>query len=425
MIRETLTHLVSKGYAMRFNPDIARVTCCGLKDFCSNFAFHFGFQCLVTLTRSIYGLPKIAGNFGKEVVKGRKIRIRDPLLYKFVAFLCGLHVLKARSRALHTRNDLNDKDSLDPWNHWHGICNLHAGKRIRSPAHRERWKSRPEAENMKKAFKTRSSVTREGIGSGKEKGMRNRRIGRVGLAAMILVVSAPALGWAFIAKDAKPTASGDVGIYSQYIWRGFALSDDSVVIQPSATVEYAGFRLNLWGNLDTDYPPSLTTPGNEYQWNETDFTLAYDRGFGPVAVGVGYIYYALDAVPDSQEIYLSLGADVPLSPTFTVYREMAYDPGWYMNLGISYSHELTESGISLDLAGSVGYLDPDGGAGGYFNEALISLGFTIPFCEYFSVSPMVAYTVYLSGKAYDTLKANPFDNKAEHIYGGVSLSVAF
>ena len=253
--------------------------------------------------------------------------------------------------------------------------------------------------------------------------MLNKRIRIFGLAVVLVTVYFSMSAWA-TAEDVKPTASGDVGIFSQYIWRGLAFSDESVVIQPSATLEYYGFSMNLWGNLDTDYPPSLTTPGNGYQWNETDWTLAYDRSFGPVAVGVGYIYYGLDSVPDSQELYLSLGADVLLAPTFTVYREMAYYPGWYMNLGISHSFELTDSGISLDLGGSLGYIDVDGDSG-YFNDALVSLGFTIPFCDYFSVSPMVAYSVYLSRKAYDNLQAGSLDGKAEHIFGGVTLSVAF
>ena len=37
---------------------------------------------------------------------------------------------------------------------------------------------------------------------------------------------------------AKPNASADIGVFSQYIWRGFELSYDSIVIQPSLTVGY-------------------------------------------------------------------------------------------------------------------------------------------------------------------------------------------
>jgi hypothetical protein len=36
-------------------------------------------------------------------------------------------------------------------------------------------------------------------------------------------------------KADRPTASADVAFLSQYIWRGYALSKDSLVIQPSVT----------------------------------------------------------------------------------------------------------------------------------------------------------------------------------------------
>ncbi len=59
-----------------------------------------------------------------------------------------------------------------------------------------------------------------------------------------------------MAED-KPTAEVSVLASSKYVWRGFELSDDSIVLQPSATVAYKGFSANLWGNLDTDQDTSL------------------------------------------------------------------------------------------------------------------------------------------------------------------------
>jgi hypothetical protein len=50
-----------------------------------------------------------------------------------------------------------------------------------------------------------------------------------------------------------PAASADLSVLSNYVWRGYVLSDDSLVIQPSVTVGYKGFGLNLWGNLDSDF----------------------------------------------------------------------------------------------------------------------------------------------------------------------------
>jgi len=179
--------------------------------------------------------------------------------------------------------------------------------------------------------------------------MKNRSI--IKLAAvtamgfLVLIFSSMNL-WA--EDEAKPSASADIGIFSQYIWRGYELSKDSIVIQPSATVSYQDFSFNLWGNLDTDL---YTDPNGEAQFDETDMTLSYDKSFGMVSLGVslgaGYIYYGLDGVDDSQEIYLSLGLDTLLSPTLTVYREIAHLPSWYLSMGISHSFELPKE-MTLD-----------------------------------------------------------------------------
>jgi uncharacterized protein (TIGR02001 family) len=238
-----------------------------------------------------------------------------------------------------------------------------------------------------------------------------------GEAGAVTPAAAPA------AEEAlRPTFTADFGVFSQYVWRGYALSRDSAVFQPSFTVEYWGFSLNLWGNLDMGVPGSEDYP----PWNETDLTVAYDRSFGPVDVGVGYIYYGLHGAEerDSQEVYVSVGVDTLLSPSFSAYREIAYYPGWYLNLGVSHSLDLIPDRLSAALGASFGYMDPDGG-GGYFNDAAVSLEFTVPIGQYFTLTPMVAYTFYLSGKSYDELRAGSVDGKADHIYGGATLSVSF
>jgi len=46
-------------------------------------------------------------------------------------------------------------------------------------------------------------------------------------------------------EEERPTLTADVAFMSQYIWRGYELSKDSLVIQPSVTAAYKGFSLNL------------------------------------------------------------------------------------------------------------------------------------------------------------------------------------
>lgn len=236
-------------------------------------------------------------------------------------------------------------------------------------------------------------------------------------------------------EEEKPSASADVAVLSKYVWRGYELSKDSAVIQPSMTVSYKGFGFNLWGNLDTDVYQSA----NSESFNETDMTLSYDKSFGMVGLGAGYIYYGLDGVADSQEIYVSAGLDTLLSPSLTVYREIAHLPSWYLSLGISHSFELPKE-ITLDLAGSIGYyvsddddfVKVDGNLNqttdkySAFHDGLVSVGLTIPWGAYFTVTPMVAYSFPLTNDAKNLIQYNnAYSNDSDYLFGGITLSMAF
>ncbi|MBI5584469.1 MAG: hypothetical protein HY892_11660 [Deltaproteobacteria bacterium] len=238
-------------------------------------------------------------------------------------------------------------------------------------------------------------------------------------------------------EEPKPYFSGAVAGLSQYIWRGYELSKDSVVIQPSLTVGYQGFEANLWGNLDTN---DKFTKADKTNWNETDLTLSYTYDFGPVKLGGGYIYYALEGVEDSQELYLKIAGNVLLSPTLSIYREIANYPGWYFNLGISHSFNLTKE-ITLDLGAAIGSqisdtdkivkydsnLQPttDKYDGFHLHDGNFSVGLTIPFGKYFSVKPVLAYSVALSDDAKNRIRGTSLSDKNDFLYGGIILTAAF
>jgi len=234
----------------------------------------------------------------------------------------------------------------------------------------------------------------------------------------------------------RPTASASVALMSQYIWRGYALSKDSLVVQPSATAAYKGFKLNLWGNLDTDCYQGPYE--GDSKWNETDLTFGYDHSFGILGVGAGFVYYALDGADDWKEFYLSLGLDTILAPTLTVYREVSKNQGWYVLLGISHSFELPMD-MSLNLSGSVSYwgsdndnmlernsdLSTNGKRFSGLHDGLVSVGLTIPFWKYFTVVPSIYYAFPLSHQADNEIQYVSWGGNANHVFGGVTLSVAF
>ncbi len=262
---------------------------------------------------------------------------------------------------------------------------------------------------------------------------RNRRIWACIVVVAVIFTSHAAV---LAADETKPTAALDLGVFSQYIWRGFELSHNSVVVQPSATLAYNGFSFNVWGNLDTN-KKTIAVDGsesNEAKYNETDLTFAYAKDLGPVKLGGGLIYYALDGIQDSQELFVSATLNTILNPTLSVYREIAHLPAWYVSLGISHSQEIVDK-ITLDLAASAGYYHSDDSDFSEvkdpetkyraFHNGLVSAGLTIPFGEYVSVKPMIAYSFPLSGTADDYITATSISDHSSFFYGGVTLSAAF
>lgn len=246
------------------------------------------------------------------------------------------------------------------------------------------------------------------------------------------------------ADEVKPTANASTGVYSQYIWRGWEESRDSIVIQPSITVSYYGVSVNLWANLDTNRYESI--PGNSdphygtNDFNETDLTISYDGTAGKFLYGVGYIYYALDIVSpmDTQEIYAKLGVDTLLKPTLTVYRDIDQFPGYYFLVSVAHSLPLGDSKATLDLGARAGYYISDDEA---FTEAnstekysalhdgVLSAGLTIPVSQYLTVSPQISYSFALSSKSKDKLKADNLatfgEDKSSFICGGITASLVF
>jgi hypothetical protein len=235
-----------------------------------------------------------------------------------------------------------------------------------------------------------------------------------------------------VVDEDRPEFSADVAFLSQYVWRGYGLSKDSLVIQPSITAGFKGFALNLWGNLDTNYDDTGS------KWNETDLTFSYGHSFGIVGLEAGYIYYALDGVDDSKEFYLSAGVDVLLAPTLTVYREIASYKGWYIDLGLSHSFELPYE-MSLDLGATFAYYKSDndnmldynddnlatGDRFSGFHDGSLSVGLTIPFYKYFTVTPSIAWAFPLSSSAGNEMSALSLDGRSNHLLGGITLSMAF
>lgn len=240
-------------------------------------------------------------------------------------------------------------------------------------------------------------------------------------------------------EEAKPTASASVDFLNQYVWRGYALSDDrkGMVIQPSVTVSYLGFSLNVWGNFDT-YDRNPVGPELGPAWNETDITLSYTRELVKDLNGtLGMIYYALDKVDDSFEVYAGLSYTLPwFTVGVTGYREISHYPGWWVMLDLSKNIKLPCYDWSIDLGGNFIYQASDD-QGAYpnppnfdepysnFHAGTLTAAINFPIGKYLTISPKVGYSFPLSGHADDLIEGLSWDNDSNHVYGGLRITASF
>ncbi|MCH2209208.1 MAG: hypothetical protein MK132_25545 [Lentisphaerales bacterium] len=206
------------------------------------------------------------------------------------------------------------------------------------------------------------------------------------------------------AQDEKAwSISIDQGIYDKYIWRGIQFNEEGVnqgALDASYDMGDLGtFGANVWYNLDLD---SENSEANDF--SEVDYTFYWEKNFDSLTIGAGHIYYDFSEVNlgSTREVYVSAGLDVILAPSITVYYDYEDVDGFYVDLSIGHSFELTEE-LTLNLGANLGWADDDqaeayygadengqSGDSGFTNYALsASLDFAV--CENVTVTPSVMY----------------------------------
>ncbi len=226
------------------------------------------------------------------------------------------------------------------------------------------------------------------------------------------------------AGETETSGSASVDVMSNYVWRGIKLSN-SYVVQPSVGITYDGFGANLWANWDDDW-------ADAGEHTETDLTLNYTFSIDKFSFDTGYIYYALESALDTQEIYVSAGYDVILSPTLTVYFDYEEGDGAFTVASIGHSLELSKD-IALNLGASASYnmnnlvmgTDTSGNDFSALYNGEISASAGIPVADAISVEPVIAFTFPLSNKAEDAIEAMSDDSESSVVYGGVNATLSF
>lgn len=213
--------------------------------------------------------------------------------------------------------------------------------------------------------------------------------------------------------------SYDLALDSAYVWRGLTFTDGAV-FQPAVTAAHdSGFSVNVWGNLDIDDVNGLS---GDFQ--EVDLTLSYgfpsDSSF---SAEVGLIEYLFpNGVGDgTREIYVSLGWDVTLSPSITLYYDVDEVEDFYGNFGLSWSNDISDT-ASYELALSAGYAGEDfarfyGGTDSGFFDGIVSFSLSFAPQENLSISPFIAFV--------ENLDSDVLVDQEVDFHGGVAISVSF
>ena len=258
--------------------------------------------------------------------------------------------------------------------------------------------------------------------------MRKKFIALATLGLTLLTFSAKAEDQA---SANNISGSFSTGLYNKYVFRGYELSDDSLVIQPSLTLNYKNFSVNLWGNIDTsEHPTQSFIPDRrgKKSFNEIDLTLSYTYTLNKLSITGGYIYYGTKYADETEEVFLSLSYDIISKPTLTVYRDISTYPGTYVNLSFSHSTPLYNK-ITADFSASFGYFKGDGNywktyersTGNYtgkkysaLHDGKLQVGLTYSIQKNITIQPTVQYWFPLSSKARRTIDGNSY-NRNGHL----------
>jgi hypothetical protein len=224
----------------------------------------------------------------------------------------------------------------------------------------------------------------------------------------------------------KVTGSAGTSVLNRYIFRGYRIGENGLVIQPSLTASYKGFSVGFWGNIDSHQRNTTTATFADREigkkgFNEVDLTLSYTYTIQKLSLTGGYIYYNLKYAEDTEEFFLTAAYDIISKPTLSVYQDVNAYPGTYMNLSFAHSFNLPKS-MTLDLGASFGYESGQGGfwktyetsTGTYtgkkyrgLHDGMVKAGLTVPITKAFSIQPMLQYWYPLSGDAKRTMGMDP------------------
>ncbi len=196
----------------------------------------------------------------------------------------------------------------------------------------------------------------------------------------------------FAAEQSPHTITGNIGVFSNYIFRGTTQTTEDLAVQGGLDYAHAnGFYAGTWGSNVSWLGDLALYTGSSL---ELDLYGGYKGTFGKsdfgYDVGAIYYYYPGDKLPgvinaNTAEIYGALSwkwLSAKLSYSLTDYFGYNKSDGsTYLDLSANYP--LGETGVTLQ--GHVGFLKVEGKTGGASNDDLfgytdwkVGAGYALP-----------------------------------------------
>ena len=234
------------------------------------------------------------------------------------------------------------------------------------------------------------------------------------LSLSLFALSSPVLAVIEVEGDAY------VGVSDKYLWRGFDLSGSKPVAQGGVDLTSGNFTLSYWTNVQLSSDDGEGYKSGEA--TENDLILDYSRDINDlVSISVGDIYYMLDGIDDTHELYLTISLSSILDPSVTVYYDWdeAQEDGLFYTAAIGHSFDLMDK-LSLSLGGLVSYnQESDYAVGDYsdWHNYELSASAEYVITDQLSVSPSFLFSEGISDDARDAIDSE--------MVSGVTLTFTF
>lgn len=165
------------------------------------------------------------------------------------------------------------------------------------------------------------------------------------------VASALASGLTFAQTPAptpEHTVTGNVGIFSQYIFRGLTQTNKDPALQGGLDYAHSsGLYVGTWGSNISWLTDSPTVTGYKSSSLEMDFYGGYKGSFGDIGYDIGLLQYYYPGDHDARRYTGTFEAD-----TLEAYGAISYK--WFT---AKYSHSLKNETFGVNNSDGTYYLD--------------------------------------------------------------------